>query len=145
MFGRAWNHHHTHTTTGPRDFFDDGASLIKTCRVTPKTKGGSGHKINTTWSNGTQKARDFDNRRDPKIEIEIDDMAMKTEPTEAMVKTDFGLGSLNSYNQYCGAQRYGSPHQGIASYSPYNGAYPMGQTTASYWDQWSQVSFYLKI
>ena len=73
-------------------------------------------------------------------------MAMKTEPTEAMVKTDFGLGGLNSYNQYCGTQRYGSPHQSIAPYSPYNGTYPMGQVaqtsaaTANYWDQWSQVS-----
>ena len=52
-------------------------------------------------------------------------MAMKTEPTEAMVKTDFGslsgptsLGGIG-YNNYCG-QRY-SPHQAVLSpYSHYN-------------------------
>ena len=98
-------------------------------------------KLTPLGQTGLRKIEERNSKRDPRIEIEIDDMAMKTEPTEAMVKTDFGLGGLNSYNQYCGAQRYGSPHQGIASYSPYNGTYPMGQTTASYWDQWSQVSF----
>ena len=73
-------------------------------------------------------------------------MAMKTEPTEAMVKTDFGslsgptsLGGIG-YNNYCG-QRY-SPHQAVLSpYSHYNAFQNTGPTQATdYWSQWPQVN-----
>ena len=73
-------------------------------------------------------------------------MAMKTEPTEAMVKTDFGslsgptsLGGIG-YNNYCG-QRY-SPHQAVLSpYSHYNAFQNTGPAQATdYWSQWPQVN-----
>ena len=72
---------------------------------------------------------------------------MKTEPTEAMVKTDFGISGPSSlggigYNNYsvCG-QRY-SPHQPVLSpYTHYN-AFQNTNSTAQppdYWSQWPQV------